>query len=438
MNKFDYFLYAFNRRAYTKKAFLLSIFTRVQSDQNRMLTSVPYALMRDDETNTFWFYNENNERTVIDGHTPDKTDALFHKKEIIIIPPRACRFIANDDTLTTTIGRVLANVVILYEAFQGKVPYINGPIDSGTIKGIIRDLMVDNPPPGESVPENKASIAQCHKVTKQLVYLSGLNNALVKVSSTSAFTVDPEVIALRNKRFEELEKQGLMNNPVAISKVIDEVVELDMKHQLNGSVNDLYIKKGYFDNNRKKMFLLFDYAPDFITGKYELLKQSLNEGWELSRFNGYCNTAIDGSYSRSSLVGNAGYEVKTALLLTNRIRAIAGDCGSTRCEAVTLSKRNFSQWVGGFWLDKDTLKVVEKGDLSTLDGKTVQMRVPQYCKQGDGNLCFTCCGQALGSSANRVSPNVTIIYTRFFLLNMKKAHVSVIKTKKLRLDDIIR
>ena len=82
-------------------------------------------------------------------------------------------------------------------------------------------------------------------------------------------------------------------------------------------------------------------------------------------------------------------------------------------------------------------KILSKVD-TDLIGKTVEMRVPQYCTQPEDNLCHICCGQKLGKIENRVSAEAVYIFTQFMLTRMKAMHVSQLKTITMTMDQILR
>jgi len=318
MNKFEFLVEAFNARAYTRKTFLLSIFSLVHSTPGNALKldSSPYAVYRDNDKKEIYFYRPDTREKVVIDH-PEFEKALFNKNEKFTVNQSTNDWI--NDTYETTVGIFLVNMVVLKESVGGAAKYINGKISGGTIKGLIDSIMVDDPKEGEVVPDGKASVLQCLQISKNLDYLEGLNGVFVKASSVDVLTVHPDVIALRDKLLKELEEQGKLDDPVAVAQLIDAVVEMDAKIQYSGPSRDFFINGKFIDNARKKMFIIFDMVPDFNTGKYNLLRNSLNEGWDLNQLPKYINTAISASYDRGNATGEGGYEVKVAILLTNRI-----------------------------------------------------------------------------------------------------------------------
>lgn len=436
MDKYDFLFLAFKNRAYIRKTFLLSIFSLVHdSAKNKeLLSSIPFAVIRDNENKEIYFIDENKNKVIITGHG-DFSSPLFYKNDPLTLTVGSHDFI--NEEIKTTVGIFLVNIVVLFEAFGNKTNFINGKISGGVLQSVINSLMVDNPQLGSELPEGKASVDECLKVTKQLDYLEGLNNVFVKASSLDVLTVDPRVIALRDTLLKELEEQGKLDDPTAVAIAINKVIELDAEIQYAGPSKDFFINDKFIDNARKKMFIIFDMVPDFNTGKYKLLRKSLNEGWDLEHYPEYINTAISASFDRGNATGEGGAEVKVAILLTNRI-VIGGDnCGSKRTEPVKLNKYNFKGWVGGYYLvDGGPFKLIDAD--STMIGQTINMRVPQFCKESEGNLCKTCAGEKLGGIKTRVSAETVFIFTQFMLTKMKSMHVSQLKTITMTLEQILR
>lgn len=435
MNKYDYLFESFNQGAYKKKAFLLSIFSVIDESENIKLIKAPYALMK--EEGKGFFINGQGEKIFIDDFDP--TVALFDKNEPLTVKVDTPTWNMDVGETKTTIGRFLFNICVLYEAFNNKVKYIDDQTNGGKLRSIISDMMVDNPEvSGVDVPEDKASVDECLKVTKQLDYLEGLNHVFVKASSYDLFTIHPDIIKLRDELLAKLEAEGKLDDEIAVAEVIDILVAKDAEVQYNGPSKDLFIKHDFIANSRKKMFLLFDMVPDFNTGKYRLLKNSLQEGWDFNQMDAYANTAISASFDRGVGTARGGTEFKIGILLTNGIKVIEGDCKTTRTESLTINKLNSKGWVGGFYVDQGTLVEITDGNVKGVIGKAVNMRVPQYCKQPEGNLCSTCCGVKLGALKDRISSEVALIFTTYMLTSMKAMHVSKLNTVEVEVADMIR
>ncbi|AEV89527.1 putative virion-associated RNA polymerase beta' subunit [Pseudomonas phage OBP] len=436
MHKLDYLFLAFKNRAYIRKTFLMSIFSLVHdTPKNKsLLEKVPYAMIRDNENKQFYFIDEQGNKVIITGYE-DFNQPLFYKNEKLTIDMDVHDFVR--EKKETTIGIFLVNIVVLFESFGTRTSYVNGRISGGVVQGIIDGLMVDNPLPGEELPEGKASVDECLKATKQLDYLEGMNQVFVKASSIDVLTVHPEVTKLRDELLKQLEDEGKLDDPTAVAIAIDKVIALDAKIQYAGPSKDFFINGKFIDNARKKMFIIFDMVPDFNTGKYQLLRKSLDEGWDPDHYPEYINTAVSASFDRGNATGEGGAEVKVAILLTNRMMIGSDMCDTKRTEPIKLNKFNFKGWLGGYIMEGNTPVLLTKAHESLI-GTVVAMRVPEYCTQPDDNLCKTCCGEKLGAIKTRVSAETVYVFTQFMLTRMKAMHVSQLKTITMSLSQILR
>lgn len=427
MNKLEYLKLTFSKRAYQRKTFLLSIFSIVEStkDNLEILNDAPYSLYRGDDG--FYFFNQ-GVKTPVEG---DMSGPLFYKDEPLKIDSTWYHGI--EGTIETTVGGYLLNKVVLWESLADAAPYHNDLLDDNVVKKYISNVMTTPDENGE-VPEGKRTPEQCLKLTRQANFLLGMNNVFCKASSLEVLTVDPRVLKLRDKLIAEHKDE--INNPLIAAKIIDEVVAFDTELMLNGPSKDFFINKAFLDNARKKMFLVFGVERDWNTGDYKFLTKPLAEGWDLDNITTYINTAIAGSFDRGKATGYGGARVKEVIRLTSRILIDPKDCGTRLTEKVLITKDTLSDWIGGYYYDKDGIMQRFEGERSFV-GKIVNMRVPQKCQTPDNNYCLYCCGESLGSVPTQASSECQDIPTNFMLLSMKGMHVSGnVKTKKLTLADM--
>ena len=106
MNKFDFLIQSFNDRAYTKKSFLLSIFSKVLKDDYGKLKDIPYAVFYNEDGRPF-FYKE-NEQIFIEDYELGKP--LFNKNDPLTLKANQVPWIKEDTE--TTVGRFLFNMVL--------------------------------------------------------------------------------------------------------------------------------------------------------------------------------------------------------------------------------------------------------------------------------------------------------------------------------------
>lgn len=337
----------------------------------------------------------------------------------------------------STFGNMLFNIVLFWESFGSKVAYQNKKLTDKVITGILADLMVDNPKPGEELPPGKASVDECLKLSTNANFLHGLSIHFVKPGGVDAFTVDPKILKRKDELFK-LHKDEL-NDPIVFNNIVKELVDMDIEIQMNGPSRNFFIKDKFITTARKRMFIAFGIEPNADGTGYIGLPASLDQGIDPEYITTYINAAISGSYSRAMATGDGGSKVKETLRLIGRVKPVMPDCGSTVGERIMFeTKDQVKNWVDSFFIDKGKVKQITKDMFDSLVGKTVYMRVPPYCLVEDGNYCITCLGLRLGALKDRIGSEVTRIPTNFMLQRMKEHHSSGKVNTVLKLSSILK
>lgn len=428
ISKHEYLRLCFKARCYQKKAWMLSVFTKLTDSDatKRALADIKYALHRDDEG--YYFFKEDGSEERVEG---DLSGPFAYKDERIMVDqdfdPRVT------EPLESTLGILLVNRCVFYEAIGGIIPFKNGLMDPGYVKGVIADVMVDDPEEDQALPEGKASVKQCLKITSQFNYLLGLNNVFCKAASIAALTVDKELLVLKAKLLKE--NPDAMTDPIKASWIIDQLVAKDMEIQMKGPSKDFYISKKFIDNARKRMFLAFGVEQDWNTGEYIFLHDSLDDGWDMKQLHQYINTAIAGSYDRGKATGEGGAAVKDVQRLTSRMAVAEDDCGTTIFEDVDMTEDQVKLWTGCYYMVGSELKRWN-GNEKQYVGKVVKMRTTNTCKTPDGNYCKVCVGDALSASKDAISMECSDIPTNFMLQKMKSAHTANMSVRTYALSEL--
>ncbi|AUR80959.1 RNA polymerase beta subunit [Vibrio phage Aphrodite1] len=429
ISKIDYLKLCFKNRCYQKKAWLLSVFTKLSDDEDtrRILKDIRFAIQRDEDG--FYFLQDDGSVERVEG---DLSGPFCYKDERITVDedldPRVV------EPLESTMGLLLVNRVVFYEALKHNAPYINRLMGRKDVKRIIDGVMVDNPKEGEVLPEGKCSVDDCHKVTKQFNYLMGMNNVFCKAASIQSLTVDKELLAFKAKLLEE--NPDAIKDPIKASWIIDQLVAKDMEIQLNGDSKDFFINKKFIDNARKRMFLAFGAEQDWNTGEYTFLHKSLDDGWDMDHLHDYVNTAISGSYDRGKATGEGGAAVKDTQRLTSRISIPEDDCKTRVFEDVQMSEDQVKLWTGMYYLAASGEIKRWLGNEKAFIGKTVKFRTPNVCGTGDGNYCKMCVGDGLAGASDAISMECSDIPTGFMLQRMKAAHQANMSVKSFTLTEL--
>ena len=116
------------------------------------------------------------------------------------------------------------------------------------------------------------------------------------------------------------------------------------------------------------------------------------------------------------------------------------DCGSIRCIKITLTDKNFKDFLYRYIKTTKGYISISPEMKSQLVGKTVSLRSPMYCV-GVGKekcLCNKCAGDYyyiiekpnIGLSTSKCGTSIT-------QLNLQKFHQNLVKTQPINVDDML-
>lgn len=427
MNKHDFLREAFKHRAYTKKEFLLSVLTINVNDpeSNAILQKFPYAVWV--ESDRFYFNDHAGERTELEGDVKDPVfDMETHFDLEADFHP-----ILRGTAMTTTFGIFLFNICLFYDALDGLLPYYNHELTKKFCSGIIRDIMHDDVPEGGAVPEGMAPVKKVLQISRNANYLEGILFYIVKCGSMDSLTVSKEVIALRDRLFKEHKDE--LTDPVVFNSIVERCVNLDYEIQMKGESATFYIGEDYITNNRKRMFVVFGIEFNQETGTWVPITKSLHEGWDINQLGDYINTAIEGAYNRGKATGEGGAGVKNTLRIMGSSHRSEDDCKTANCEDITIYQSTYKHWAGSWANINGVLLELNNNNLKKFIGKTIKIRMPQFCETKDGNYCLTCLGRSLGSYGSRLGSEASGVNTVFMLTRMKASHISGTSNGKVNL-----
>lgn len=415
MTKLEFLKYCFDHKGYAEKACLQALTTIQFEDEesSALFKKVPYTPYV--EGGKYWVLVD-DKPVHLEG---DVNKPPFHMDTLLDLPGdfHGC---LKGVPLKTTFGLFLFNVVLFWEVFYGIVPYVNKPFTKKLIEGILSDVMVDDPLPGETVPEGKAGATQCMKFSENCYFLEGAGSYFIKPGGLDILTVDPSITKFLKDQFT-LNKDKL-GDPVVVTAIIDQAVDMDRKLMLSGPSKNFFINDKFIHTARKRMFLAFGIEPNATGDGWVFISNSLDMGVGPDQIVDVINTAVVGSYSRSMATGEGGSRVKEMLRLVGRSIVSEDDCMSPVGEDVLITEKNKSGWVGSFHIVDGKAILLTKEVLDKAVGKFVKMRVTQFCTTPAPNYCRTCCGEGLGKYGTRVSAEVVLPYTQMMLTRMKAAH----------------
>ena len=167
MTKSEYLKLCIQNRCYTELSWLVGILGII-SDTN------PSKYLDTTYTASGYSYLDSSNQLV--RISDALTQPLFTPTEKIIIDSTWTKLVS--EPTETTVGRLLANMICLYEAFGTKLPYINKKFTVSTIESIVAPKLNSNPT-GDNYDPNLIYVRDYIKFVDNIQYLSNLSSIIV-------------------------------------------------------------------------------------------------------------------------------------------------------------------------------------------------------------------------------------------------------------------
>lgn len=341
----------------------------------------------------------------------------------------------NTEKITTNCGLFIFNKFLIEPYFQKEVGYVNFEI---TKKGLgkIDDMIAT----AIMLDESGECVKKYIEYMNRLCWLAFTMNTQI-CSSISVKTAKPlPKVTARKKELLEKHKDAIANNDAITYKHIqDELVQLAQEELKGDPAYELYSSgaRGSFDNAYRQWLCTKGPIWNAHKGEFEIVTNSLYEGIPKENIPSLANAVVSGFYPKAIGTGECGYTTKKLsagfqdVVLDER----DSDCGTTACADVTLTKDNMHYYLYHFIKSGSKYIRLEPDNQASYMGKTVQIRLPEYCV--GKRVCNRCAGDryyllginTIGLTFGRVS-NSTL------RAKMKKSHDSTVRTYDLNPEDI--
>lgn len=337
-------------------------------------------------------------------------------------------------TIETTVGRFVYNKIMVEGlGFQKINGYVNDEITDGynkKIESAISDCLL----------RDVITVKQMNRyVDTRDWFTLQLHTAITSSFTPKTIKIPPKVEALKKQLLKQY-KTELENGDEKVSEMIEKKLIEAIKEEYKDDVGlDLYISgaRGSVKNNLKNITLMKGAVKNDITGKYDIITNSLMDGLAKKDIPSSANSILAGAYPKAVGTQNSGYMAKKLLasMQTEVLDVKDSDCGTLRTIDITLTEKNSKDFKYRFIKEGEKLVLLTPEEMKKRIGKTVKMRSPMMCT-GD-KICNHCAGdlyymlgiENIGLSASRVATTLTN-------LNMKKFHENLIVSKQISTDDI--
>ena len=424
MTKVEYLKQCIINRSYTRVAWLIGVFGIIGNTTPKKYLDLTY------NANGYNYLAENGELVRISDAF---TQPLFNPKDQIVIDPSWTPLVTQ--STETTVGRLIANVVCLYEAFGTNVPYINKSFSVSTVEAIVAPKLNSNPEDENYLP-SMIYIRDYIKFIDSIQYLSNLSSIIV-VSATPKIISRPEGLEEFIKELVEKYK-GKLGSPVELANFETELKDFDDKYLKDDPAYGIFISGKIKNIARKKLFLTIGAELDFQEkAVVEPIISSLADGWNLNPkdFRLMMNGSRYGSFSRGSETVKGGVTFKTLIRATNNLKIVDTDCGTKLTLPRTYYEHNVHKLVDRSIVVKDTTIPIETIEQAkAFIGKEVQLRSAAYCKLEGESLCSTCVGKKISHHKDSLAILLSEISAIILTAALKKMHGTVLATAKIDLD----
>lgn len=407
--------------------------TKNPRSKNKKLTAAESTALLQLQPDDFTF----DKIVDIIGHINGHEEAKYEPEDKMTISVGA--YHGNKEPIETTVGRYMFNRILidgcgLYDVFG----YINNEITEGFfLKGMERKIAT-------ALIEKKVTVDSMYKYVDTRDWLSLQVHALITPSFTPAtIGIHPDVQKLKNELLKQYAKE-LEEGDAATCQLIENTLIDKTKEVFKDDIGmDLYNSgaRGSIGNNYKNIALMRGAVYNRATGKFEIVKNSLNDGLAISDIPISSNTILEGAYPKACGTRDSGYLSKKLLAecQTEFLDDEGSDCGTKRGIKMILPKAIANDYVYRYIKDKGKLVLLTNENISNYSDKMVELRSPMTCIKGPhGGICNMCAGnfyymlnnETMGLSASRIGNSLTN-------LNMKKFHDNTIKFSDIDLNDII-
>lgn len=368
--------------------------------------------------------------TVIDDS--DKTQPLLGVNERLTLFDGDLPNVFTD--IYTTYGTALANMYLLVYPFKSKIAYMNFRQNGSEVEDKIAELLVADPPQGESRRPDKIYVDEYLSFCDSASALAGFASICAPSASMKSLTVDPSVIKLRDELLEQYKDK--LHDIAYISLIQGKLAAADKATFKGDSAEGFYIKSKAFDIARMKALIMHGVEVGFgeASDDSKLIRTSLAEGWNVHKMSVMVDSLRAGSYNRGHQTALGGESVKYFYRVFQNVRLGMDDCKSISGLWWDVNKYTMKEFPGRYMVvngTSETVQITKENVKEVLAGRTsVQIRSPMICQSEGSTYCKKCLGDKLAISPNSIYVQVSDIGSTFMYTFMKLMHGIVLSTAR--------
>lgn len=436
MTPASYFIYAVKHQCHRRFAWIASVFSVTRETDAQKADIYPGKLIRE-PFGTF-FYDEEGQKQPIEGKF--KLDApLFHKYDKLTISQKDFPFLKEAE-VETTYGRLLLNMLLVFEPFSGKLPYINTKFNVGKIEDMIAPVLQDDVPEGEEIPTGKIVVKELIKLQKAATFVETLTSIFALSITRAGMLPPPGRGEFKQKLLKAYD--GKLTNPIEMAHFQEELQKFDIEYlkEKDPSYGKFMDKKVI--DARGKAFLTQGGESNSFIDQLDVtpILGALDQGIDLTpeSFVAAANTIRYGSFSRGAETVNGGVVAKGLMTALDTWKIVDEDCGSLLGVERQYTADNIKRLVGRYVIVAGKPVLVETlTDAQSYIDKVIFVRSQQYCRRPGTETCAICAGKAVSQYKNGQVITTMEVSSGIMNDSLKKMHNTGITTAALDLKTVL-
>lgn len=421
-------------KLYKSFAWIVSAFTVTRETEVQRANVYPGKLIR--EPFGLFVIDEDGERVQL--KTSKKPDEpLFTKNDAFTITPAVLPWVK--EPTPTTIGRLLLNLIAVYEPFQGKLSYINKPFSPSDVEKLIAPVLKSNPSPGEKEDPAAIYVRDNLRYGEAVSFLETLSSVFAHSITRVGLLPAPGRKEFKKELLKKYE--GKLTDPVEMSKFEKELEQFDNEYLKQDPAYGKFMK-GKVKASRMKSFMTQGGETNDFTGSMEVtpIIPALEDGIPLDKngFTAIANTIRYGSFSRGAETVNGGVVAKALMRAADNWRITPGDCGTKLGLRRTYREHNIARLVGRSIIqDGKVVKVDSLDQAKAYIGRKIVIRSPQYCRRSGTQTCEVCATEVLSKYPQGLTIPLSEVSGGVLSDSLKKMHNTALSTAVLQLSDAV-
>lgn len=360
-----------------------------------------------------------------------ETPLIKINNNIELFPNEIKNFKGNSSIITSP-GMILLNQRLFVESFDDAVPYWETEIKVGMLDDLLAKLLLDD----------KINVDQAHRFLTNCYDIGFFGELCNRGFTSKSFTTHPDMKKRKQELLSKLSDEQ-KKDPLVLAKVEEELLKLDREWLKGDDADMLHSALGSksYDIHRKKMYITVGAIPAFSDKgdvEFNLIENSLDDGWDKNNFDTIVNEIYKGSYNRGAETAKGGELTKYVLRVYQDLGISDKDCGSTKGAKIELinntKSKTVTSLIGRYLMDG---RIVSQEILDANAGKVIEIRDPLFCKSPAG-ICYKCMGWNFERIEEvDIGSYILDISSGIMMISMKNMHGTKLTTFDINFYDFL-